>query len=237
MEIEQCRIIEKRLNDIYKKELIKIKESVEDSIKSDSSRGISQKIGRRFGHLWEVLVKETISSTIQTTLGEKIFYKEYIDGWININVRNKFNECCIHTSENILKKFLSEDTDIDKQGLCDFTLIEKDTIYAIDTKFSLSSNDGPKVKTIANSGKQLEFLNYKPVLLFRTEKIRQFTFNRFSKNGWNIICGKNSSEWILHKTGFDLGQWIDDNIDIWTDLSDYHKDLKKLRTNKEDWKF
>ncbi len=71
-----------------------------------------------------------------------------------------------------VKNFLAENTGTERQDLCDFTIIDGLSKYAVDTKFSLISNDSSKIRQIADSGKQLKFLGYKPILLFRTDEKR-----------------------------------------------------------------
>ena len=57
------------------------------------------------------------------------------------------------------------------------------------------------------------------------------------KEGWDLKCGKYAIDFITKKTGFNLGKWIDQNIDIWNELKDYQDKLKDLRFDEENWKF
>lgn len=230
--------IEERLQNIYKDEIKKIKHSVKELIESNNSRSIAQKIGRRYGYLWECLLKETVLGCNNSILGEKIFYIEYVEEWIKANT-DEFETCCKQNSENLLKKFLSESIDMEKSGLCDFSIIKDGIKYPIESKFSFTSNDNPKVKHIADCGKQLHYLGYKPIMLFRTNETsnRDSALKRFRKNKWNVICGQESLDFILEKTNFDLGKWIDENINVWRELEEYHKELKKLGSNENEWKF
>lgn len=239
MNMKDYKELEMLLEEIYRKELIKIKASVSKYTASDSSRGIAQMIGRRYGYLWEVLVKETLKISKEIKLGDKIFYKKYVDKWLDYNLDTNMSICCIENSRKTVIKFLAENTGTKRQDLCDFTIIDGLNKYAIDTKFSFTSNDASKIRQIADSGKQLKFLEYEPILLFRTNegRNRKSAMKRFKKNGWNIIYGINAIQLIKDKTGFDLGKWIDDNIDIWSELNEYQSKLVMLKFGEENWKF
>lgn len=60
---------------------------------------------------------------------------------------------------------------------------------------------------------------------------------RFKKNEWNIICWTDAIQLIKENTGFNLEDWIDKNIDIWSELCEYQDELVKLRYDKHNWKF
>ncbi len=48
---------------------------------------------------------------------------------------------------------------------------------------------------------------------------------------------EDSIQLIKDNTGFDLGEWIDNNIDIWAELHEYQHELIKLRYDEYKWKF
>lgn len=231
--------LKQRLEGIFKVELKKLKESIEKNIVNDSTEGMSQMIGRRYGHLWETLVIETFKFHDKDNLKGKVFYKDYVNKWIKVNIDGSLNECCIKTSEKMVRKFVSENVATDKQDLCDFVVKKNKTKLAIDTKFRFKSNDSNTVREIANSAKHLKFMGYEPLLLFRKERKNSFKspLNRFEKEGWNLKCGQEAIDFITTETRFNLGEWIEENIDIWAEIKEYQKKLKKLGFNEKKWEF
>lgn len=239
MNTKNYKELETNLKKIYKEELIKIKESVSRYVESDTNRGIAQMIGRRYGYLWEKMVRETLKISKKIKLGDKVYYKEYVDKWIEYNLDINLSKCCAKNMRDMVIKFLAENTGTERQDLCDFTMIKGLNKYAVDTKFSFTSNDASKIRDIADSGNQLKFLEYEPILLFRTNETRnrKSAIKRFRENKWNIICGIDAMKFIEDNTGFDLKRWIDENIDIWSELSGYQDKLIKLKYDEDNWKF
>lgn len=241
MVTNKYKTLEYNLNRILDEEVCKIKASVEKYISANKSKGISQMIGRRYGYIWERLVIETFKFSEYVKLEDRVLYKDYVEKWIDTKASEIKNECCIHSVKNIINKFLEENTGTDQQDLCDFTIEENnsDVKYGIDTKFRFVSNDSNTVREIADSARHLKFMVYNPILLFRKDREDSLKspLNRFEKEGWDLKCGKYAIDFITKKTGFNLGKWIDQNIDIWNELKDYQDKLKDLRFDEENWKF
>ncbi len=231
--------IEENLKSILDKEVKKIKSSVEGYIKDDKSKGISQMIGRRYGHMWQMMTIEIFKHSEKFKLGDRVLYKDYVNKWIDNHIDNVDNECCIENSKKILNAFLDENTGTDKQDLCDFTLIGNQIKYGIDTKFRFVSNDSNTVREIADSAKHLKFMGYTPILFFRKkrEDSLKTPLNRFEKEGWKLLCANDAIDFIKENTGFDLGEWINNNVDIWSELKEYQDDLIRLRFDKDNWEF
>ncbi len=59
-------------------------------------------IGKRFGHIGEQLVKIIIVSSENTELGEKLYFKDYINDFLkNYFIENAFEECCTNNAEKL----------------------------------------------------------------------------------------------------------------------------------------
>nr|WP_312289484.1 hypothetical protein [Clostridium chromiireducens] len=240
MNKEEQKLLEQSLNYILKEEMEKIKNSVKEYILKDSSKGISQMIGRRYGHMWQKLVIQTFNHSKEINVGERILYKDYVEAWLRHNLNDEMNKCCRKSSREIVRKFLDENTGTDQQDLCDYTFYKsEEKVYAVDTKFRFISNDSNTVREIADSARHLKFMGYKPVLLIRRKKSESISspIKRFEKQGWILKCGQDASDFILKKTGFDLGEWIDVNIRVWDELKEYQNELIKLRFGKENWEY
>lgn len=217
----------------------KIKDSVKEHIATNNHSGLAQMIGRRYGYIWERIINIILENTNEINLEAKIFYQDFVKFWIKTNKALLENECCQESAEKILLKFLDENTGTSTQDLCDFTFINSEINYAVDTKFKFNSNDSNTVREISNSAIHLIEMGFKPVLLMRRPEIesQQSPIKRFKKSGWVVISGNDSSNFIKELTGFDIQEWINTNLNIWEFLSDYHDDLNALRYGEEAWDF
>lgn len=125
--------ISEQLGYIYEDEMVKLEISVDEYVSTNKSKGVSQMIGRRYGNLWERLVKCTFENSSSSSIGDRVYYKDYVNKWIEDNVQD-MEECCKKNSETLLRKFLEENTGTDSQDLCDFTFSHDGVNYAVDTK-------------------------------------------------------------------------------------------------------
>lgn len=195
---------------------------------------MAQTIGTRYGALWEKMVKEVLSHSNIVTVGEKILYKDFVKKWTKDYVSKLDDKCCKENCTEILKSFLNVNTGTDRQDLCDLILKGNGVLQGIDTKYRFTSNDSSKVREIANSAKYLKYLGYEPILFFRTsrEKNRESAINRFENNGWKLVFGKEASDFLFSQTGFNLDEWIIENVNIWSEISEYHEYLNKIEFEK-----
>lgn len=230
--------LSEQLEYIYEDEMMKLEISVDEYVSNNKSKGVSQMIGRRYGNLWERLVKCTFENSNEASIGDRVYYKDYVNKWIEENVQN-MDECCKRSSESLLRKFLEENTGTDTQDLCDFTFSSDGVDYAVDTKVRFISNDSNTVREIANSAHHLKYMGYVPVLLFRKDRAESISspIKRFEREGWIIECAEDSGKFIEKFAGNDLEEWIQDNIDVWERLKKYQEGLKRLRFDEPDWKF
>lgn len=224
---------------IYNDEVNKLLISVERYVSQNNSKGVSQMKGRRFGDMWERLIKSAFDASKESTIGEKVFYKDYVDKWIDEHTGGIENECCKDSSKELLAKFIEETSGTSNQDMCDFTFTHNGVKYAVDTKYRFHSNDAKTVREIANSAYHLTYMGYKPILLFRTPRVESIetAVNRFENAGWAIKCDKDAEEFIAEFAGDDLNTWIKNNVDVWERLKKYHEGLKSLRFGEDEWSF
>lgn len=237
--IKDIEKLEKDLNKYIKSEKNKIKKSIDEKISSKKQHGYSQTIGRNYGKIWENIVKIVLKNDNNIELKNKIYYKDYVNQWIEENIATLDKKCCKTNSEIILKLFLEENTSSEMRDLCDFTFKYKNKVYAVDTKYKFNSNDSNTVREIANSGIYLKNMGYIPILLIRTNKqaSQKSPILRFEKNGWEIKDDNNAIDFIKEITGYNLNNWISKNLNIWNYLKEYQVELEKLGYGKEEWNY
>lgn len=230
--------LENELTELLIRERNKIIKSTREYYESNKVNGIPQMIGRRYGFLWEEIVKKVLECSNIKELGGKIYYNDFIEKWIEINIRNN-NNCCNDSSKKMLKKFLDENTGTSEQDLCDLNFEYNGERLGVDTKFRFISNDSNTVREIANSAKHLKMMGYKPILLFRREKVESLKtpLNRFEKEGWIIKCGKSATDFLKQITGVDIDVWIKSNINFWDDLKEYQEWLESKGFPRERFEF
>ena len=225
---------------IYEDEMDKLVASIERYVSENESKGVSQMKGRRFGDMWERLIKSAFEDTETSEIGEKVYYKDYIDKWIEDNAGEIEEDCCKESAKRLLMRFVEETSGTSNQDMCDFTFEHNGIRYAVDTKYRFHSNDAKTVREITNSAYHLRYMGYNPVLLMRTKREDSIdtAINRFEKAGWSIKCDKDAVSFITEFAGDELNVWIENNVDVWGRLKAYHAGLKRLRFGEEEeWKF
>ena len=239
IKIEESKKIEQELNLLMEQEKAKLIQSIEEKINLNTHRGISQLIGRRYGDIWEKIVDIILKNSNNIKLKDRVYYKDYLEIWLEKNIAKLDKECCKCSSKKIISQFLKENTGIKTQDLCDFSFKYKNQLYAIDTKYRFNSNDSKTVREIANSGIHLKYMNYIPVLLLRTNRLesQETAISRFEKCGWKIIDDKKATDFLKEITGYNIEKWINKNLNLWKFLSKYQKELKKLGFGEEEWTY
>lgn len=187
---------------IYEDEMTKLEISVERYINENESKGVSQMKGRRFGDMWERLIKSAFEISKKSIIGDKVFYQDYVDKWIDQHAGEIESECCKKNAKQLLMKFIEETSGTSNQDMCDFTFVNDGVSYAVDTKYRFHSNDAKTVREIANSAYHLKYMGYTPVLLMRTPRTNSIdtAINRFEKKnaGSRKKCWKrNESVWSV----------------------------------------
>lgn len=225
---------------IYEDEMQKLVISVDGYVSQNKSKGVSQMKGRRFGDMWERLIKSAFETSSSSVIGEKVYYQNYVDKWIEDNAGEIESECCKDNAKKLLLKFIEETSGTANQDMCDFTFEHNGVHYAVDTKYRFHSNDAKTVREIANSAYHLRYMGYEPVLLMRTKREDSIdtAINRFENAGWSIKCAGDASSFISDFAGDELNIWLENTVDVWGRLKKYHDGLKQLRFgDEEEWKF
>lgn len=225
---------------IYEERCEKLQSSVADHCNNNST-GIPQMIGRNYGAFWEDLLKKIFEFTTQiiNNTGECVTIKKLVLEIMKSNMK------AIPTSLNLEELSLSIKEQIckimsDKPiSLSDLSYKNGDNKKTIDFKWRLRWNDAKIINTFSMGASILKTDGYDPILLIKTtrDQNREKNLDRFEENGWKVLTGTESMDFILNETGFNLQKWITNHVDFWPKLSSYHKLLEDLNFKKEDFNF
>lgn len=232
--------LENTLQQLYSEAHNKIAFSVRRYCEQGSPRGIEQMIGRQFGNFWEQLVLSTFKlSRASAGVGPPVYFQEFVRDYIkNTIAQGSYEQGIADDIERIITEF-SEATGTAKMDLCDFTLATGDLKYAIDAKWRFVSNDAKTIRQIAFSARQLIKLGYQPVLLVRRPRGECLAspLDRFANNGWKVLHSEATSDFIRGLTGIDIEEWIEQNMDFWSHLGEYHDCLRAYQRTAESFTF
>lgn len=87
---------------------------------------------------------------------------------------------------------------------CDFRVGK----YAIDTKYRVGSGDSGTLKKFRQYGSLLKEHGYEPVFLFLRSDNLPAAMTACQNGGWTIYIGKQSFDFILQISGFDLEGYL-----------------------------
>lgn len=87
---------------------------------------------------------------------------------------------------------------------CDFRVGK----YAIDTKYRVGSGDSGTLKKFRQYGNLLKEHGYEPVFLFLRSDNLPAAMTACQNGGWTIYIGKQSFDFILQISGFDLEGYL-----------------------------
>ncbi len=80
--------------------------------------------------------------------------------------------------------------------------------YAIDTKYRVGSGDSGTLKKFRQYGNLLKEHGYEPVFLFLRSDNLPAAMTACQNGGWTIYIGKQSFDFILQISGFDLEEYL-----------------------------
>ncbi len=202
---------------------------------------------RRIGELWEPFCKlcfehpvndislflPPLFSEVRASLFKEVH--DYIDGlnltpkqkaalkkyygkvWFMVDAGQIKLELDLHfisRSEKIVPKF--------KSGFGSVQFVSKGEKIVADFKSGFGSNEKGntnRLLLVASIYKNLEE-GYRPILLVRSEEDRNNNYFQTLKNSkvWEAYCGQEAYAKISEFSGFDLKQWIQENINWETDF-------------------
>jgi len=236
--------LEKRLALLYQGESEKLLSSVKEYCKQGSSAGITQTIGRRFGYFWEEMVKDIfefrfkksnkeglqidISSLVLETVGSTIAKNSAL-------AKRDIQQIMDKMEEN-LKDILETGV----LGVADFIYETEDNKKrALEIKWRVRWNDSKTVKSHCFAFHRLKDRGFEPIMLIRRPKKESFieTVERFEREGWLVLTGKEAMDFIFKETEIDLEKWIRANVDFWKVVLPFEKCLKGFTLTPSDFQF
>lgn len=107
------------------------------------------------------------------------------------------------------------------------------TKWVVDFKSGFGSNEKGNTNRLLLVGsiyRNIESENYRCEMFVRSTDNNRY-LDRIEESGlWKVYCGKNAYDRIAQFTGFNLGEWIDSNVNWLCDVSD---EMKETIQSKE----
>lgn len=134
--------------------------------------------------------------------------------------------------KEIMKKIEDSLKDILETGeleIADFIYKTEDgNKRALEIKWRIRWNDSKTLKSHCFAFHRLKDMRFEPIMPIRRPKEESFTetIERFEKEGWKVLTGKETMDFILKETGFDLENWVKSNVNFWKILSAYKQCLE-----------
>lgn len=194
---------------------------------------------RRIGELWEPFCKlcfqypiNTLSlfvpplfSEVKRDLSNEI--EQYI---LSLNIKEE--------EKNQLRKYYDKVWGLVTSGVirleCDLHFTDGTTKYVVDFKSGFGSNEKGNTNRLLLVGsiyKNIENENFNCVIFVRSIDNCHY-LNTLKKSGvWSTYCGNDTYMQIQHFTGYDIRQWIENNVNWFADFSPFMRDTiqsKKL---------
>jgi hypothetical protein len=230
--------LEKKIFQIYEKQKEKMNDSILERINKGKTNGMPQMIGRRYGHFFQEIVQTSFELTCKNVKisGIEFELKSIILDLISIHLKS----AKITNVQNILK-LLDDDIApyIDmKIGLGDLQFSTSENHMIIELKWRVHWNDSKTVKEHTMAGRRIKSQGSIPIMLVRRPKNENYSsLDRFEKNGWIVLTGDDCGNYILKHTGFDLFDWIKNNVNFWNDLNQHQEFFKNLQLSEKDFNF
>lgn len=182
---------------------------------------------RRVGELWEPFCKlcfaypltnirsfvPPLFEDVKQSLTNEI--SSYIDG-LRIKVSEK----------NQLKKYYDKVWGLVTSGEiqleCDLHFTDGTTRYVVDFKSGFSSNEKGNTNRLLLVGsiyKNIETENFCCLIFVRSTENNHYLTTLQNSGVWSTSCGLETYERICHFTGYDIHEWIAQNIDWMNDFS------------------
>ena len=187
---------------------------------------------RRVGELWEPFCKlcfkypytrisafvPPLFSEVKESLTTEI--TTYIDA-LKIKVKEK------EQLKRYYDKVWNLVTSGEIQLECDLHFTDGQTKYIVDFKSGFGSNEKGNTNRLLLVGsiyKNIETENYKCLIFVRSTDNNHYLTSLQNSGVWETSCGTDAYSRIHHFTGFDIHNWIDQNVDWMNDFSPQMRD-------------
>ncbi len=110
---------------------------------------------------------------------------------------------------------------------CDLHFTDGQTKYIVDFKSGFGSNEKGNTNRLLLVGsiyQNIEIENYKCLIFVRSTDNNHYLTTLQNSGVWETSCGANTYSKIHHFTGFDIHNWIDQNIDWMNDFAPQMRD-------------
>jgi hypothetical protein len=187
---------------------------------------------RRVGELWEPFCKlcfqypindiqlfiPPLFSEVKTDLTNEI--ETYIDG-LNITPEEKLQ----------LRKYYDKVWNLVTSGEiqleCDLHFTDGQTKYVVDFKSGFGSNEKGNTNRLLLVGsiyQNIEDVDYKCLIFVRSTDNNHYLQTLQNSGVWETSCGNDTYAKIFHYAGYDIHQWISNNINWMADFSPVMRD-------------
>jgi hypothetical protein len=187
---------------------------------------------RRVGELWEPFCKlcfqypindiqlfiPPLFSEVKTDLTNEI--ETYIDG-LNITPEEKLQ----------LRKYYDKVWNLVTSGEiqleCDLHFTDGQTKYVVDFKSGFGSNEKGNTNRLLLVGsiyQNIEDVDYKCLIFVRSTDNNHYLQTLQNSGVWETSCGNDTYVKIFHYAGYDIHQWISNNINWMADFSPVMRD-------------
>ena len=187
---------------------------------------------RRVGELWEPFCKlcfkypytrisafvPPLFSEVKESLTTEI--TTYIDA-LKIKVKEK------EQLKRYYDKVWNLVTSGEIQLECDLHFTDGQTKYIVDFKSGFGSNEKGNTNRLLLVGsiyQNIETENYKCLIFVRSTDNNHYLTSLQNSGVWETSCGTDAYSRIHHFTGFDIHNWIDQNVDWMNDFSPQMRD-------------
>lgn len=197
---------------------------------------------RRVGELWEPFCKlcfkypmtriaafiPPLFSEVKEDLTKEIL--TYIDS-LKINTEEKFQ----------LKRYYDKVWNLVTSGEiqleCDLHFTDGETKYIVDFKSGFGSNEKGNTNRLLLVGsiyQNIETDNYKCLIFVRSTENNHYLTTLQNSGIWDTSCGVNTYSKIQYFTGFDIHNWIENNIEWMNDFAPQMRDTI-IRNNLQNY--
>ena len=110
---------------------------------------------------------------------------------------------------------------------CDLHFTDGQTKYIVDFKSGFGSNEKGNTNRLLLVGsiyQNIEIENYKCLIFVRSTDNNHYLTTLQNSGVWETSCGADTYSKIHHFTGFDIHNWIDQNIDWMNDFAPQMRD-------------